>query len=418
MSRNILIFADGTGNEGGLLPDESRTNVYKLFRATRTGPDSPIDPSKQIAFYVRGVGTPSSSHSNWLARKWEGFEGAIGMGLTRRIVDCYVAIISVWEPGDRIYLFGFSRGAYTARCIAHVLELLGIPTKGIDDQPLSFEPVALRSLAKSAVKILYRAGLPVKNQTARDVDAVNFRKLHSSQTGAEIGAVPYFIGVWDTVAALGWKHFAVSTLLRKIPFLSTDYDVHFPPAVKFARHAMAIDEYRRDFVRVAWGGSGTIPNEKIGGVDRFQQVWFAGNHSDIGGSYPENESRLSDITLKWMTDFISEELPEPDTRILINRNLLQCFTSSKGMMHDELMVGVGPSDLHFWTRGDRKIDPKGRLHESVIERLREKSVRNFIGVGPYRPEALKEHEEAKLIILDANHQSRGDETPQSDSVSR
>jgi uncharacterized protein (DUF2235 family) len=128
MSKNILIFADGTGNEGGLLPDESRTNVYKLFRATRTGPDSIIDPSKQIAFYIHGVGTPASGHSNWWTRKWEGLESAIGMGLTRQIVDCYVAIISVWERGDRIYLFGFSRGAYAARCLAHVLETLGVPT--------------------------------------------------------------------------------------------------------------------------------------------------------------------------------------------------------------------------------------------------------------------------------------------------
>jgi uncharacterized protein (DUF2235 family) len=61
MERNILIFADGTGNEGGLIPDESRTNVYKLYRATRTGPDSNIDPSRQIAFYIRGVGTPTAS---------------------------------------------------------------------------------------------------------------------------------------------------------------------------------------------------------------------------------------------------------------------------------------------------------------------------------------------------------------------
>jgi uncharacterized protein (DUF2235 family) len=138
MPRNILVFADGTGNEGGLIPDESRTNVYKLYRATRTGPDSPVDPSRQIAFYIRGVGTPGDSNVGIWQRGWESIQQMVGAGLTSRIVDCYAAIISVWQPGDRIYLFGFSRGAYTARCVAHVLELAGVPTAGGADQ-LSLE---------------------------------------------------------------------------------------------------------------------------------------------------------------------------------------------------------------------------------------------------------------------------------------
>jgi uncharacterized protein (DUF2235 family) len=413
MGKNILIFADGTGNEGGLIPDESRTNVYKLFRATRTGPDSTIDPSKQIAFYVPGVGTPSGGHSNWLKRKWEGFQGAIGIGLTRRIVDCYVAIISVWEPADRIYLFGFSRGDYAVRCVARILELLGIPTQEADGKPLSFEPTALRSLAKSGIKILYRMGLPIKNEASRDREVGFFKTGHLCKTGIEIGAIPYFIGVWDTVAALGWNHFLISKALRKMPFLSTHYDVHFPEAIPYARHAMAIDEYRRDFVRVPWGGSGTVSYDDLDGVQRFNQVWFAGNHSDIGGSYPENESRLSDITLKWMSDFVSKELPE-NARVLINvDDPLRCFPSSDGMMHDELMVGMGRSNVHVWARGDRKVDPEGELHFTVKERLKMERVRNFVGFGPYRPEALKDHPQARAITnphpdAKPTHQSPGD----------
>jgi uncharacterized protein (DUF2235 family) len=95
MPKNILIFADGTGNESGLIPDESRTNVYKLYRATRTGPDSPLDPNRQIAFYVRGVGTPTGSTFPALRSTREGFQQMVGAGLTSRIVDCYTAIISV-----------------------------------------------------------------------------------------------------------------------------------------------------------------------------------------------------------------------------------------------------------------------------------------------------------------------------------
>jgi uncharacterized protein (DUF2235 family) len=84
MPRNILIFANGTGNEGGLIPDESRTNVYKLYRATRTGSDSNIDPSRQIAFYIRGVGTPTAIAVGFWRRIWEGFQQMIGGGLTSR----------------------------------------------------------------------------------------------------------------------------------------------------------------------------------------------------------------------------------------------------------------------------------------------------------------------------------------------
>lgn len=127
VAKNILVFADGTGNEGGLLPDESRTNVYKLFRATRNGPDSGIDPRKQVAFYLHEIGTPTPGGSPRKIR--QSFEQMFGGGLGSRITDSYAAIASVWQPGDRIYLFGFSRGAYTARCLAHVLELFGIPAK-------------------------------------------------------------------------------------------------------------------------------------------------------------------------------------------------------------------------------------------------------------------------------------------------
>jgi uncharacterized protein (DUF2235 family) len=106
VAKNILVFADGTGNEGGLLPDESRTNVYKLYRATHTGPDSIIDPKKQLALYVPGIGTPTAGHDNSSDRRKETAEQMFGFGITRKIIDCYLAIIGTWEPEDRIYLFG------------------------------------------------------------------------------------------------------------------------------------------------------------------------------------------------------------------------------------------------------------------------------------------------------------------------
>ena len=124
MARNILIFSDGTGQVGGYEFDEDRTNVYKLYRATRVGPDSCIDPHEQAAFYDPGLGSrgqagfPLGRLVRWIYRK---VSQATGLGITRNIIDCYAAIIRLAKPDDRIFFFGFSRGAYTHRCVAAAL---------------------------------------------------------------------------------------------------------------------------------------------------------------------------------------------------------------------------------------------------------------------------------------------------------
>jgi len=378
MARNILVFIDGTGNVGGILPDENRTNVYKLYRATRSGPDSVIDPRKQLAFYIHGIGTPEPG-KRITAR--DHIDQMFGGGLTKRIIDGYASIISVWQPGDRIYLFGFSRGAYVARCLAHVVELFGIPTQSAVGREISLEPRALRKICKEAVRILYFCGYAKKESARRTSGVERFRQKHACQIGPQQGASPYFIGVWDTVAAVGWSR-----------LLKTGYDLHLPKSVRFARHAMAIDEYRKDFVRVQWGGH-NLPESRPGEPDAFQQVWFAGNHADIGGSYPENESRLSDVALKWMVDFIQTELPM-DARVLIDQRVLVLYPSADGMMHDECMVGIGGTPLK-WYPGDRDVPHNAILHVSVCERLQMASVRNFSSYGKYRPVPLRNHDKAK-----------------------
>jgi uncharacterized protein (DUF2235 family) len=210
-----------------------------------------------------------------------------GGGLTKRIIDGYASIISVWRPGDRIYLFGFSRGAYVARCLAHVVELFGIPTQNSSGDALSVEPRALRRICKEAVRSLYFCGYARKESAKRTGAIEAFRKKYACQLGAAAGTTPYLIGVWETVAAVGWSR-----------VLKRGYDLHLPKTARFARHAMAIDEYRKDFARVKWGGT-NLPRSHPGEPEVFEQVWFAGNRADIGGSYPENESRLSDVALKW-----------------------------------------------------------------------------------------------------------------------
>jgi hypothetical protein len=142
------------------------------------------------------------------------------------------------------------------------------------------------------------------------------------------------------------------------------------------------------------GGSGTVlwPNRQ-NEPEQFDQIWFAGNHADVGGSYPENESRLSDITLKWMVNFITQEILEAG-RVFVNADLLKLHPSSSGMMHDECMVGISGTALK-WDRSVRDVPNTAKLHETVYERLDLPSVRNFTSYGPYRPVALQNHDKAR-----------------------
>ena len=124
MAKNILIFSDGTGQAGGLTPDENISNIYKLYRATRCGPESDIDPRTQLTFYDPGLGSQPDGGIFFAERAYRWIHNVVsqatGLGITMNIIDCYAAILRMWQPGDRIFLFGFSRGAYTVRCVAAV----------------------------------------------------------------------------------------------------------------------------------------------------------------------------------------------------------------------------------------------------------------------------------------------------------
>ncbi|MGF9763256.1 DUF2235 domain-containing protein [Microvirga sp. 0TCS3.31] len=446
--KNILIFSDGTGQAGGLLPDERRSNIYKLFRATRIGPDSSVDPAEQLAFYDPGLGTQTLG-SGTLIRTWRWVYNtvsqAMGLGLTANIIDCYAAILTLWEPGDRIYLFGFSRGAYTVRCLGGVLGLCGVPTTMKDGTLLRRDPMTTRAIADEAVKKVYQH-VSSPNDKAyleqRKALAARFRAQHGSDAEGKANAVPYFIGVFDTVAALGspgllaalvlgavvvitvastllallaqsfWFWFlilaGIAVVLGGIAYLKTYvkyavglegytfwetlhrtdfkmkfYDHELNPDVNYARHALAIDENRADFERVPWTNPGM---DDPGG--RFEQVWFAGNHSDVGGSYPENESRLSDIALKWMVE-AAQAVPHG---IRIDGDVLQLYPSSAGPQHDECKTGRFG---HLWEKGRRDVPEDAVLHPSVKERFEQPQVLHYDEMKPYRPENLRHHQDVR-----------------------
>ncbi len=444
MPKNIVVFSDGTGQRGGQFFDESRTNIYKLFRATRCGPDSCIDPERQLTYYDAGLGTvPRVGLKGYWLFRWvyNLVSQATGLGLTANIVDCYAAIIKMWEPGDRIFLFGFSRGAYTVRCLAAVLTFCGVPSA----ENIKLDERSVRRIARYAVTKVYQHVSSRKDEKylpQRHALARQFRERFGSGDDEGSNASAYFIGVFDTVAALAsypalaltlglalvallfsswvlsyiaisfefwllsltivclligvasylWTHVKFAIGLPGYSFWQTlhltkmkmqFYDKRLDPKVGYARHALAIDEHRRDFDRVEWGQPGEWRNTGEGNPPWFKQVWFAGNHSDIGGGYPENESRLSDIALKWM---VEEATAVPDG-ILIDYSVLRLFPSHRGMLHDECQIGV----FRYARMTKRGIKDQSTLHPSVIARMKEQAVPAFSRIEPYRPEELRTH---------------------------
>jgi hypothetical protein len=162
--------------------------------------------------------------------------------------------------------------------------------------------------------------------------------------------------------------------------------------VRYARHAISIDENRAAFARVGWGDPhSTRLDRDSDGFCTFEQAWFAGNHSDIGGSYAENESRLSDISLSWMT----EAACTVRGGIKVDQSILHRYPSADGMQHDERKVGfpILTSWLRLtWQGAQRDIkDPNAPLHDSVYGRFALPGVLQYESVLPYRPEGLRLH---------------------------
>lgn len=463
MPKNILIFSDGTGQIGGMKPDQQLSNIYKMYRAMRPGPDSPIKPNQQIAFYDPGLGAGETDGITF-KRIRNLLEASVGTGIDDNVIDCYSAIISNYKPGDKIHLFGFSRGAYTVRSVANVMNLCGIPTKMPNGKPVPKHGHQLRKIATDAVKYVYNhgAGYPRdKYEDEREEKARRFRIKYGSEgiglDGENQGNIqPTFIGVFDTVAALGNKFVSVSVALIAtilislfIAFLIYDYpswlvlltggilgitlywfskvvcsqfkyfydDENYRPnlfnplnwlslkkhghfaywsrknydrfldnKVRFARHAVSIDENRESFPRVGWGHSDDMKRNAKLKPAWFKQVWFAGNHSDIGGSYLESESRLSDISLQWMVNELKEAVPS----VKIRHNQLITSPDPLGLQHDEVISSK--QRFKIWTWKTKHRDATwADVHPSVMKRFKAPAVPQLNEIQPYRPNALKNH---------------------------
>ncbi len=370
MVKNIVLCSDGTGSKG---MQKRGTNVYKLFEAVDlhghgVGPTSP----KQIAFYDDGVGTESVKLLKILG-------GAFGYGLSRNVKQLYANLVRTYDKGDRIYLFGFSRGAFTVRTLAGLINTCGIIKREVehDEKLLDKVEMAYREY-RSKYKPIYRQR-PKKEISKKKAD--DFRKKYC--VGDEIIT---FIGVWDTVDAVGvpideLAKF-INTFIYRFKFV--DSILSSEKKVKKACHALSIDDERLTFHPVMW-------NEEDKNEDRIEQVWFAGVHSNVGGGYPKHGMSL--VSLDWMMS----KAEQAGLRFIDHdRGLYRHRRNVTDKLYDS-RSGAGvyyrykPRDIGGeFCKEYHIITPK--IHNSVIERIKQRTEGYAPGNIPFKGEFVSTKE--------------------------
>lgn len=328
MPKNIVVFSDGTGQEGG---KGNNTNVYKLFNMVEDRTEN------QISFYDRGLGTG-----------WRKITGNIsGMGISRNIYECYKFVFENYLAGDNIFLFGFSRGATTVRSLSSFIHYFGILPKSRPE------------LIKQAYKIYKISDSKERKKRADELVARNHNQWCKIK----------FIGVWDTVDALGLPIKKLDVLVDWIPFFRHKYhNLLLSESVEHARQALAIDDERLTFHPKIW-------DKELKPYQTMKQVWFSGMHTDVGGGYKEEQ--LSDIPLIWMI----EEAKKFGLK-LYPKHKVKTQPDANGIMHNS-RKGFPGSLFRKKTRSwNSESHGKPLIHQSAL--LRKLNQHNTES-PPYKP---------------------------------
>ena len=391
-ARNIVLLSDGTGNSAGKI---TKTNIWRIFQA--------IDLAKgdQLAFYDDGVGTSGVTFLRTIG-------GAFGYGLARNVRELYEHLCRHYRQGDRIFLFGFSRGAFTVRVLSGLIEHCGIIDHRSDKlikawrwRELGFDeiPIASDEGLKAAVRVAYRAlrkeyrtpGPTKLYRWIRDKvfrletpDGKGFKNRYSATEKPTIA----FLGVFDTVSAYGLPVDELAITVHKWILPLRFPDMKLSDSVDNAVQALALDEARQTYHPMLW-----TEKKKDGKPDkRPHQVWFAGMHSDIGGGY--SNERLSLVPALWM-------FHEAETRAGLRlRDTVVADLEERatefGQIHDSrrgfgsfyrygprILDHLGNEDLDGNKKTEVQIE-KFKIHQSVFERIKETA-------ADYAPFGLPEH---------------------------
>ena len=344
MAKNIIVLADGTGQLGGI---GAATNVYKLFNMLEDRTPN------QVVYYDPGIGSMRF-----------GLPAQIfGIGFRRNILDCYQFIFENYQAGDHIYLFGFSRGAATVRSLSAFIELFGIlPASRRDLIEKAFDIYEMKADDSGESHMQHHERT---NWNRRERAAQAFVKRHHT-----MWARVRFIGVWDTVAALGGTGRIVNMITDKL-FPHSFHNFALCPGVDFARHAISIDDQRKTFHPIIWHKLEDDPDRQ-----RLKQVWFCGVHTDVGGGYDQAE--LSYYSLDWMIReaeskgllFFKNSQAWKEYQAFKMRDEQKREDVIEGFMHNEqkgFVGGLYRREIRSWNdavHGDLYI------HNSVLARMR------------------------------------------------
>jgi uncharacterized protein (DUF2235 family) len=315
--KRIVICADGSWSSARstAFGGSQTTNVWLIYQLVKP---FATDRTPQLAYYHPGVGT-----GGFIDRV---VGGAFGVGLGLNILQCYRFLVDHYHPGDYVYLFGFSRGAYTVRSLAGLIRNCGV----INPEKLETGE-SIDSAVHDAFELYRKRG----DATAPNAQlSVDFRVKHSH---------PDFritcIGVWDTVGSLG---IPVGMLGHLTSHLVGFHDVTLSGRVDRAFQAVAIDERRRPFVPTLWLQQ---PDAREQG-QRIEQRWFTGVHSDVGGGYPWPDRGLATLTLRWMVDRVTKSC-----KLELDVTPLDAAPPGRIALHDSLSLWY-----RLWAPANRTID--------------------------------------------------------------
>ncbi len=352
--KQLIVCSDGTWQK---ITSPYPTNVVKITQAILAPKVSGngYNPDNLLVFYGEGIGT-----GNWIDRI---FGGLFGWGMDRNIQDAYRFLCLNYTPGDRIYLFGFSRGAYTVRSLGGLIRAIGIlPRQGVRKIPQAYK-VYQDAKGKYAEKSeLIRESVKV-----RELDQViNFRQQMIAEFGTDYQEIVEItlLGCWDTVGALGIPRIAwIPSFIDRM--LNQKYQFHntkLSSTIKYAFHAVSIDEHRQTFAQTPM---------KPAQSGQLTEVWFAGGHGAVGGGKREH-SPLSNQALLWMI----EEVEKLNLGLTFDRQKIE-----DGLKTDVTIHPNDESKLPFF-QGLRSIPAEAVLHHSVYQRWR--------ACAWYRPQNLVE----------------------------
>lgn len=361
MGKNIVICSDGTGNTA---MKGRGTNVFKIYEAVDIHRDNP----RQVTIYDDGVGTQTFNPVKLLS-------GAIGLGLSTNVIQLYTELAHLYNPGDRIYLFGFSRGAFTVRTLAGLIYQCGVLDHacGSETELRRRAKAAYRAFRCRKMAVLEKAlctifgfifsGKCCKTETlayVREQYALE-NKAFTAHPDSDRKIIPpiQMIGVWDTVSAMGFPIKEVSDLINYFIYRFKFENQDLGKNVERAYHALSIDDERKTFHPLMW-------NEDEATRDKIEQVWFAGVHANVGGGYPKHGMSL--VTLEWMMHKANKVGLEFDG---VEQ---QCFTTHRNVNDKLYDSRSGIKSIYRYTPRDigkfcKEHEVTPAIHLSVFERI-------------------------------------------------